>query len=333
MFKNIAFILLLVLVTGCVKTRPAYITNEGLIYGTIYHTKYESPGGEDFHNSIKEELNKLDLTFSTFNNESVISKINRNEPAEPDSHFIAVFKKSREISAISKGAFDVTVAPLVNAWGFGFEKRATITPALIDSIKQFVGFGKVRLTGNHFEKDDPRVMLDFSAIAKGYTVDVIASLLEQKGCSNYMVEIGGEVVAKGVNHRGVTWRIGINEPNDNESLVPQKLHAIVGLQNKAVATSGNYRNFYIENGKKYAHTINPHTGYPVNHNMLSASVMANDCMTADGLATACMVLGVEKTLDLLSGYEGADFYLIYADSAGQHQVLYTEGFKNAMIEE
>lgn len=334
MFRIIPIAILLVFLSGCKsKPAPAYLFNEGFIYGTVYSIRYESPNGKDLHDDIKNELTLLDHSFSTFNKESVISKINRNETVELDDHFIAVFKKFIEISEISEGAFDATVAPLVNAWGFGFDKKETITPELIDSIKNFVGYSKVRLNGNYIEKDDPRVMLDFSAIAKGYTVDVIASLLEIKGCKNYMVEIGGEVVAKGVNNRGVTWRIGINEPNDNETIVPQKLQAIIALNNKAVATSGNYRNFYIENGKKYAHTINPHTGYPVEHNLLSASVLANNCMTADALATACMVLGTDKTMDLLSGYDGVDFFLIYADSTGQHQVLYTEGFYNYMIEQ
>ncbi|MBN1925087.1 MAG: FAD:protein FMN transferase [Prolixibacteraceae bacterium] len=333
MIRTIPIAFLFIFLASCkINPSPAYILNEGFIYGTVYRINYESPKGKDFHNDIKKELNLLDYSFSTFNKESVISKINRNETVEADSHFVNVFKKSLEISEISEGAFDATVAPLVNAWGFGFEKKETITPGLIDSILNFVGYSKVRLAGKHIEKDDPRVMLDFSAIAKGYTVDVIGSLLEKKGCANYMVEIGGEVVAKGVNQKGVTWRIGINEPNDNESLVPQKLQAIIGLKNKAIATSGNYRNFYIENGRKYAHTINPHTGYPVGHNLLSASVLANNCMTADALATACMVLGIDKTMNLLSGFSGADFFLIYADSAGQHQVVYTEGFENCMIE-
>ena len=280
------------------KANSKYISNEGFIYGTIYHITYESPDGNDLKAGIEKELNMLDISVSTFNKESVLSKVNRNEDVILDNYFVKVFNKAIEVSEISGGAFDVTVAPLVNAWGFGFKAKENVTASLIDSILDFVGYQKVKIENNIIVKDDPRTMLDFSAIAKGYAVDVAGDYLKRMGCKNYMVEIGGEVVARGVNKEGKTWRIGINKPKDNEPITPSELEAIISLPDKAIATSGNYRNFYIENGKKYAHTINPHTGYPVDHNLLSASVIADDCMTADAYATACMVLGVEKTIEM-----------------------------------
>lgn len=309
------------------KTNSKYISNEGFIYGTIYHITYESPDGNDLKDGIEKELNILDRSVSTFNKESVLSKVNRNEDVVLDNYFTKVFNKAIEVSEISEGAFDVTVAPLVNAWGFGFKTKENVTSSLIDSILNFVGYQKVKIENNIIIKDDPRTMLDFSAIAKGYAVDVAGDYLRSMGCKNYMVEIGGEVVARGINKEGKVWRIGINKPKDNEPITPSELEAIIFLPDKAIATSGNYRNFYIENGKKYAHTINPHTGYPVDHNLLSASIIADDCMTADAYATACMVLGVEKTLKMSSKVPGIEIMLIYSDEEGNNQIKFTKGFE------
>jgi len=174
-------------------------------------------------------------------------------------------------------------------------------------------------------------MLDFSAIAKGYSVDIAADFLHEKGCENYLVDIGGEVVANGENKTGAAWRVGINEPNDNEPLNAHELQAIISLKNKGMATSGNYRNFYIENGKKFAHTINPHTGYPVNHNLLSATIVAQDCMTADALATACMVMGTNSAQNLIQKMDNIEAFLIYAHETGTNRVFMTDGFQELII--
>ncbi len=322
-------ILVMLLLFSCntKKANSKYISNEGLVYGTIYHITYESPDGTDLKSGIERELSRLDSSVSTFNKTSVLSKVNRNEDVLLDDYFKRVFNKAMEVSEISGGAFDVTVAPLVNAWGFGFKSKENVTPFLIDSILDFVGYNKVRVENDLIVKDDPRIMLDFSAIAKGYAVDVAGEYLKKMGCKNYMVEIGGEVVAKGVNKEGKVWRIGINKPKDNEPITPSELEAIISLPDKAIATSGNYRNFYIENGKKYAHTINPHSGYPVDHNLLSASVIADDCMTADAYATACMVLGVEKTIEMSSKVPGIEIMLIFSDEERNNQIKFSKGFE------
>ena len=335
MQKIILFFALFIAVTSCHHSKPAskYISNEGYIFGTVYHITYESPEGKDFQQDVDNELHALDMSLSTFKKESILSKVNNNEPVKVDGFFTTVFKKSMEVSQKTDGAFDVTVAPLVNAWGFGFKAKQSVTPHLIDSLRSFVGYRKMRLVDSTIVKDDQRTMLDFSAIAKGYAVDVVGNLLHRMGCQNYMVEIGGEVVARGVNHEGVLWRIGINEPNDDEPLVPKHLQAIISLDNKAVATSGNYRNFYIENGKKYAHTIDPSTGYPVNHNLLSATVIANNCMTADAYATACMVMGVKKALAMASKNDEIEIFLIYADNEGENNVAYSSGFEKLLLKE
>lgn len=324
-------IFMLLFLFSCNNTKTKYITNNGLIFGTYYHIIYESPKGIDLQSEIDTELQRLNMSLSTYNEKSVLSKVNINEPVELDSLFINVFKRSMQIAEQTKGAFDPTVAPLVNAWGFGFRKKENITQQLIDSIKQFVGYHKININNRQIEKDDKRIMLDFSAIAKGYSVDVIGLLLENIGCNNYMVEIGGEVVAKGLNKNGLNWRIGINQPKEDEAGVSTDLQAIVGLNNKALATSGNYRNFYYEKGKKFAHTIDPLKGYPVEHSLLSATVMANDCMTADAFATAFMVMGLKKAQELITEYSEIDIFLIYANENGENQILMTEGFKKYII--
>lgn len=333
MYKYMLLLILSVFFFQQCRKPAQYFTNDGLIYGTYYHVVYESPDGNDLHNEITGALNQLDYSVSTFKEESVLSKVNTNQEVVLDSIFLTVYRKAEEISRLTQGAFDPTVAPLVNAWGFGFKKKESVTPALIDSIRAFVGCEKVWLENGKINKNDPRTMLDFSAIAKGYAVDIVGAVLASKGCANYMVDIGGEVLARGLNREGNIWRIGINEPNDDEPANPAELQAIIALKDKAIATSGNYRNFYVENGKKYAHTINPFTGYPVEHSLLSASVLADDCMTADALATAMMVLGIDKALELSKNIPSVEIFLICQDESGENAVVMSKGFEKYILEQ
>ncbi len=317
--------------TSC-SSPGAYVYNEGPVYGTYYQIAYESPGGKDFHEEIKEKFREYDLSFSTFNPNSTISKINNNRETVPDQWFLNCFKRSQEISELTRGAFDITVAPLVNAWGFGFRHKENITPELIDSLLQLTGYQMVKYENGRIIKDNPSIMLDMSAIAKGYTCDLIGNFLKSKGCTNYMVEIGGEVVAKGMNAKGRPWRIGISKPDETGLPAMQEIQAIVHLPDRALATSGNYRNFYVEDGKKYAHTIDPATGYPVQHNLLSATVLADDCMTADALATAFMVIGLTKSVELAQTIPEIAVYFIYSDESGFNMVYMSENFSKNLIE-
>lgn len=303
-----------------------YQRNEGTIFGTLYHITYEYP--EDLHNEIKAELQRFDNSLSTFNKQSVISRINQNDTTvEADEWFMRVFRKAQQISAVTEGSFDITVAPLVNAWGFGFKKSDRITPAMIDSIRQFVGFDKVKLVDKKVIKSDSRLMLDASAIAKGYASDVIGELLATKGVRNFMVEIGGEVTAKGKNPSGKCWRIGINKPIEDQSASSGEIQDVVNLCNGGMATSGNYRNFYYKDGKRYAHTIDPRTGYPVEHTLLSATVIGPDCMTADAFATAFMVMGLEKSMAVVKENPEIDAYFIYSDGTEKNGTQMSDGFK------
>ncbi len=275
---------------------------------------------------IEDELRRFNLSLNPFNPGSTIAKVNNNEDVEVDEWFAEVFNKAEEISRISGGAFDITCAPLVNLWGFGFSEMDSVTPRMVDSVRNFVGYQKVRLEGKRIRKEDPRILLNCSSIAKGYACDVIARLLEKEGVKDYMIEIGGEVTLRGVNQQGDCWRVGINKPETGTVGVSNDIEEIVQLCKKGgVATSGDYRNFYVKNGKKYAHTIDPATGYPAGQNILSATIVADDCMTADAYATTFMVLGAEKARSLARSIPQIDYFIIYADDNGQQKVAYSKG--------
>lgn len=286
-----------------------YQHHEGLIFGTSYSVTYQS--NDDLSALIKAELLQVDTALSMFNKESIISAVNNNEDVEVTKKFEDVFKLAMQVSKDTEGAFDITVAPLVNAWGFGFKNNAMPTDSQVDSLRQFIGYQKVRMQQKHIVKDDPRLMLDCSAIAKGYGTDCVASLLARKGVENYMVEIGGEVVTHGVNPKREAWRIGVSKPTDDSLAVNNELQTVLELKNQALATSGNYRNFYYKGGKKYAHTIDPKSGRPVQHSLLSATVLAPTCAMADAYATAFMVMGMEKAKELLKRHSELKAYFIY----------------------
>ena len=325
MYKKIILAagLWILMFTACTKQKQ-YFEESGSVFHTIYHIKYE--GSEILTKKIDAEFQKFNLSLNPFNPNSIISKVNRNEPVEVDDWFIEVFNRAKEVSDHSEGIFDITCAPLVNLWGFGFSKMDSVTPQMIDSIKQFVGYQKIRLDGRKVVKDDSRILLNCSAIAKGYASDVIARLLEREGIENYMVEIGGEVTMKGVNQNGKCWRIGINKPEDDSTGVKNDIEEVVQLCKKGgVATSGNYRNYYIKDGKKYAHTIDPRTGYPSEQSILSATIVAEDCITADAYATAFMAMGLEKAREAAKNIPGIEYYVIYSDENGKHQIEYSTG--------
>lgn len=300
----------------------------GEIFGTIYNITYESQ--IDLHDSIVMLLLDVDNSLSPFNRKSNITSINNNLTNIPDARMSEVFMLAKTVSIETNGAFDITVAPLVNLWGFGFEKYDYVDSIQIDSIKQFVGFNKINLVDGKITKADERIKLDCSAIAKGYGVDAIGSYLENKNVKNYMVEIGGEVRARGLNPEGKTWRIGITNPTD-DILGNQEIEKIICLSDISIATSGNYRNYYIKDGKKYAHTIDPRTGYPVQHNILSSTVIAKDCATADAYATAFMVIGLDSAISVLNRTSEISAFFIYSDEDGSNKIWHSPTISNLLV--
>lgn len=310
---------------------------QGDVFGTYYHIQYACLDNPDLQEAITEKLAEFNASLSNYDPNSVISKINKNEIENITDHYMkTVFIKALEVSKNTQGAFDITVAPLVNYWGFGFtafdKNNLRVNALAIDSLKEFIGYKKISLDGDRIIKEDPRIQLDVSAIAKGYGVDVVADLLAQKGCENYLVEIGGEVVTKGINSKGKKWKIGINKPIDNPAPIQTELQAAVAISGKGLASSGNYRQYYELDGKKYSHTIDPTSGYPVEHNLLATSVIAENCMTADAYATAFMVMGVEKSLALAQKLPDIEAFLIYENETGKLNVIYTDGFKEYLVE-
>ena len=310
----------------------AYRTVSGLAFGTAYNITYQSD--KDLKTDIGSVLAEVDGSLSPFNDTSVISRINRNEDVKPDKMFMDVFTLAQKVSAETDGAFDITVAPLVNAWGFGFKNGINPTQHDIDSLLDIVGYKKISYdeASGTIVKADPRVMIDCSAIAKGYGSDHVGDMFKSKGIANFMIEIGGEVVTAGVNNRGTAWRIGITKPDDDTLALKHEMQGVMSLADRAVATSGNYRNYYIKDNKKYAHTIDPAAGKPVQHSLLSATVVAQDCATADAYATAFMVMGVDKARQLLDRHPELMAYLIYADPDGKYQVWHSEAMDSLIIE-
>lgn len=324
---------LLILIIGSIfvirqQRNTPFQKDEGMVFGTIYHITYQSD--TNYQKEIEAELQKVDNSLSPFNKTSIISRVNRNEKVKVDEMFSEVFQLAEKISRETDGAFDITVAPMVNAWGFGFKTGTPPTRQTIDSLRAIVGFHTVSLQDGYVIKKNPKTMLDCSAIAKGYGTDVVARFLKKKGVQNFMVEIGGEIVVNGNNEKLQPWRIGINKPTDDSLNTSQAIQDVVSVSNIAMATSGNYRNFYYKNGKKYAHTIDPKTGYPVQHNILSATVFADDCATADAYATSFMVLGLDGAKKILEKHPELCAYLIYSDQKGSNQIWYSPSLQKKL---
>ena len=323
-WKILFLIFLIVASVLIIKNEPPYHTDRGFIFGTYYNICYKSK--ENLQHKIDSTLKSVDNSLSPFNKRSVITAINENRDTIVDAQFSEVFALAQEISNATDGAFDITVAPLVNAWGFGFKQGITVDSITVDSLLQYVGYKSVELTDNKVIKQHPQTMLDCSAIAKGYGCDRVARMLESYGVKDYMVEIGGEVVSKGKNNKSKQWSIGISKPTDDKSGTINELQEILHISGKSVATSGNYRNYRYEDGRKLSHTIDPRTGYPVAHTLLSATVIANDCATADAYATAFMVIGIEKAIEICKQKE-IDAYFIYSTPEGGISTRETDGIK------
>jgi thiamine biosynthesis lipoprotein len=307
-----------------------YQKNADFIFGTTYHITYQCDS--NMAAGIKAELLKVDQSLSPFNEKSIITAVNQNKAVQLDSMFLDVYNLAVQISDETDGAFDITVAPLVNAWGFGFKNSTLPSPYQVDSLRQIVGYQKVSLENGHIKKKDPRIMLDCSAIAKGYGCDVIAKFLRSRGVRNFMVEIGGEIVTSGLNPDRLPWKVGVTKPSDDSLSTSHELQTVLNVTDMAMATSGNYRNFYYKGGKKYAHTIDPKTGFPVQHNILSATVIAKSCAEADAYATSFMVMGLEKAQKVMERRPELMAYIIYSDQNGENAVWYSPSLRNKIVE-
>jgi FAD:protein FMN transferase len=309
---------------------------EGKTMGTTYHITYLDPDTVNYQKAVDSVLLAVNNSMSTYIPTSMISLFNQRDSMrqlEVDGHFAKVYNLSREVFFATSGSFDPTVMPLVNLFGFGFENLGTVDSFKVDSLKAMLQFDSVVLVTIMPEtvsekyivfKKVPNVQLDFSAVAKGYGVDVVCLVLESKGITNYMVEIGGEVRVRGTNKDGELWRIGIDKPSENLG-AGHEFEAIIQLNNESLATSGNYRNYKEKDGVKYVHTINPKTGWPEINNTLSVSVVAKDCATADAYATSFMVMGVDKAYEIALADTALEAYFIYSGTNGELLTKQTPG--------
>jgi len=302
----------------------------GEAQGTYYSVSCYMEDSINLKPQLDSLLKRFDSSVSTYKPNSIISRLNNNDTtARADEIFRKVFLRAMEVSSATNGAFDITVGPLVNAWGFGFGSRLKIDRHIVDSLLPLVGYSRVKLSGDKMLKADSRIRIDFNAIAQGYAVDVLSDFLKSKGITDYLVDIGGEVFAHGTKKDHSRWTVGIEKPSAQAGDEPE-VQALVDLQDHAISTSGNYRKYFEEDGIRYSHTIDPATGYPVRHALLSVSVLASDCMTADAYATAFMVMGLEKACSFLDKQEELEAYFIYSDPKGIMKIYATPGFDSIL---
>ena len=335
-YFQVAFLLFLVIGTIIIIRQQRDVpfqTNKGFIFGTTYHATYQYD--KDLNQEIIKALDRVDAEFSMFNKRSTVTRFNQSGKITATPMFANLLQLSKTIHQETNGAFDITVAPLVNAWGFGFKHQQLPNQQQVDSLRRLMGMryilinnedGKTIVSTRH-----AHLMLDFSAIAKGYGSDVVADLMKRHGIKNYMIEIGGEIVASGLNEKRLPWKIGVTKPNDNKTEENEELQTVLNITNKAMDTSGNYRNFYYRGKKKFAHTIDPRTGYPVQHSLLSATVIANSCAEADAYATAFMVMGIERAKEVLKQHQELMAYFIYVGHDGNNQVWFSPSLENKIV--
>ncbi|MBQ6771652.1 MAG: FAD:protein FMN transferase [Bacteroidales bacterium] len=330
MKKTVLALVVLVALASC-GSQPQKVVLQGLAQGSYYAVTYFDEQNRNFQREIDSIFRAVDLAVNLWVDSSVISKVNRNEEVVLDQIFIDNFNIAQEASRISDGYFDPTVSPIVAAWGFSYRTGDSLTPQLIDSLRALVDYRKVHIGDGIVVKEDPRITLDFNAIAQGYTSDLIAAFLDGRGIKNYLVDTGGEIMARGGKPDGQPWIVGIEKPADSWD-AERVLHSRIVLRDKGLVTSGSTRKYVERNGKRYSHCIDPKTGRPVEHNLLSATVLAENSVWADALASICMVMGMEKSLPLIESMESAEVYYIYVNDEGHLESFATKGFQKQLLE-
>ena len=320
----------LMVLASCGK-QPQKVILQGEAQGSYYAITYFDEQGRNFQREIDSIFHAVDMSVNLWVNASVISKVNRNEEVTLDSIFIDNFRIAQEAARLSDGYFDPTISPIVAAWGFSYKNGDSITPQLIDSLKQLVDYRKVHIENGKVVKENPAITLDFNAIAQGYTSDMIAAFLDSRGITNYLVDTGGEIMVRGGKPNGRPWIVGIEKPAENEDS-ERIVHTRIVLRDKGLVTSGSTRKYVERDGKRYSHCIDPHTGYPVEHQLLSATVLAENSVWADAMASICMVMGMEQSLPLIQSMDGVEAYYIFVNEKGDLETFATEGFKKLIVE-
>ena len=330
MRRGLFWMIGLVMLAACGR-QPQRIVLQGLAQGSYYAVTYFDEENRNFQPEIDSIFHAVDMSVNLWVDSSIISKVNRNEDVTLDSIFIDNFNIAQEAARLSDGYFDPTISPIVAAWGFSYKSGDSITPQLIDSLKQLVNYRKICIENGKVIKENPDMKLDFNAIAQGYTSDMIAAFLESRGINNYLVDTGGEIMARGSKPNGQPWIVGIEKPAENWDS-EQVVQTRIALRDKGLVTSGSTRKYVERNGRRYSHCIDPKTGYPVEHNVLSATVLAENSVWADALASICMVMGMEKSLPLIESMDGVEAYYIFVNEQNELETFATEGFRGLIIE-
>jgi thiamine biosynthesis lipoprotein len=328
--KVLACFVCVMILTACGK-QPKKIVLQGLAQGSYYAVTYYDEQNRDFQHEIDSIFHAVDLSVNLWVDSSVISKVNRNEKVLLDSIFIDNFNIAQQAAALSDGYFDPTISPIVAAWGFSYKSGDSLTPQLIDSLRTLVDYRKVRIENGEVVKENPNITLDFNAIAQGYTSDLIARFLESRGIKNYLVDTGGEIMARGSKPDGQPWIVGIEKPAENWDS-ERILQTRIAVRDKGLVTSGSTRKYVERDGKRYSHCIDPKTGYPVVHNILSVTVLAENSVWADALASICMVMGMEKSLPLIESLDGVEAYYIFVNEQNALETFATAGFEVMMVD-
>ena len=329
--KRLAIVFgIVALLTSC-SQQPQKIMLQGEAQGSYYAITYFDEQGRNFQREVDSIFQAVDMSVNLWVDSSVIMKVNRNEAVTLDSIFVDNFRIAQEAAALSDGYFDPTISPIVAAWGFSYKHGDSITPQLIDSLRQLVDYRKVRIENGVVVKENPAMTLDFNAIAQGYTSDMIASFLDSRGIKNYLVDTGGEIMARGAKPNGQPWIVGIEKPADNWDS-EQVVHTRIALHDKGLVTSGSTRKYVERNGKRYSHCIDPHTGFPVEHHVLSVTVLAENSVWADALASICMVMGLERSLPIIDSLVNVEAYYIFVNNQGELETFATDGFQKLIVE-
>ena len=329
--RKLTIVVISIMLLASCGNQPQKMVLQGLAQGSYYAITYYDEQERNFQHEIDSIFHAVDMSVNLWVDSSVISKVNRNEEVVLDDIFIDNFNIAQEAAKISDGYFDPTISPIVAAWGFSYKHGDSITPQLIDSLKQLVDYRKVRIENGKVIKENPYIQLDFNAIAQGYTSDMIASFLESRDVKDFLVDTGGEIMARGGKPNGQPWIVGIEKPADNwdsEQIVQTR----IALRDKGLVTSGSTRKYVERNGKRYSHCINPKTGYPVEHQLLSATVLAENSVWADALASICMVMGVEKSMEIINALDGVEAYYIFVNDKNELETYATEGFKKLLVD-
>lgn len=329
-FLSYTLLGVIALLSSC-SNNTVYIEEKGVIFNRNYAIQYQAD--QSLTPLIDAEMHALNNSLNAYNPSSIVAKINRNEPVEVDEHFITIVERAKVISEETGGIFDITCFPLVLLWSGEYENTEKIPAQVVDSIKQFVGYQKIRLEGKQLIKEDPRIQLTLTSLAKGYTADRLAKLLEDHKVKNYKIDIGGVIVTRGVDPEGKAWRITIRKPETTEERTFNIEQTIQIKKKGGIATAGNFHNYYIKEGRKHSHTINPITGYPAEQNILSSTIIADDSMTSDGLSTAFTALNDQEASRIGDTLPGVEYLLIYTDEEGNYKTKYSEGMRKYLLEQ